>query len=37
MEQYKKNGVQVSMMGKNKIYPQGPIWLPTTDTYLKLL
>lgn len=27
----------MTLLGKNKIYPQGPVWLPTNDTYLKLL
>lgn len=36
-EEYKKNGITVSVLGKTRIYPQGPVWLPTSDTYLKLL
>lgn len=36
MEEYKKNGVSVAILGKNKIYPTGPVWLPTSQAYLKI-
>ena len=36
MEEYRKNGVTIQLMGNKKIYPQGPIWLPTNQDYLSL-
>jgi ribosomal protein L11 methylase PrmA len=27
----------VHLLGKNKIFPSGPVWLPTSDAYLKLV